>query len=70
MNQTYKILFLAIYFFLLFFFIPRPVSAYIGPGTMTLAFQILAGLLVGGVTVIAMYWSKIKSKIFKKNKSK
>jgi hypothetical protein len=68
MKQGFRNMLLTILFVFLFLSIPRPAHAYIGPGTLTLVLQILAGLLVGGVTVIAMYWSKIKEKFAKKEK--
>ncbi len=68
MKQGYRNALLTFILVIVFVSIPRPAHAYIGPGTLTLVLQILAGLLVGGVTVVAMYWSKIKEKFAKKEK--
>ena len=56
--------------FLLVFWVPRPAYAYIGPGSLTLVLQIVAGFMIGGVAVLAMQWSKIKSKLSKQKKKK
>lgn len=34
---------------------------YIGPGTLTLIWQLLLGLVVGGVTVITIYRVRVKT---------
>lgn len=68
MNNTYRMALLTFLLFVIFFSIPRTAHAYIGPGTLTLILQVLAGLLVGGITVIAMYWGKIKERFSKKEK--
>lgn len=68
MNNTYRKALLTFLFFMIIFTIPRTAHAYIGPGTLTLVLQVLAGLLVGGVTVIAIYWGKIKDRLSKNKK--
>jgi ABC-type transport system involved in multi-copper enzyme maturation permease subunit len=69
MNEFKKIVQITIMSFLLIFLIPRPAYAYIGPGSITFVFQILAGFLVGGVAMLIMSWKKIRNRLFK-NKSK
>ncbi len=68
MKKNYRMTLMTFLLFLIFFTIPRPAHAYIGPGTLTLVLQVLAGLLVGGVTVVAIYWGKIKAWLSKKEK--
>lgn len=68
MKNTQKTVLLTFVIFFLFISIPRPAYAYIGPGTLTLVLQVLAGLLVGGVTIIAIYWGKIKTWLTKKER--
>lgn len=68
MKQSYRNALLTFFLVIVILSIPRPAHAYIGPGTLTLVLQILAGLLVGGVTVVAMYWGKIKDKLLRKEK--
>lgn len=68
MDRTYRSALTTLLLFVIFFSIPRPAYAYIGPGTLTLVLQVLAGLLVGGVTLVAMYWGKIKEKLSGKEK--
>lgn len=68
MPKIYRTALLSFLLFLILFSIPRPAHAYIGPGTLTLVLQVLAGLLVGGVTMIAMYWGKIKARLSKNEK--
>ena len=46
---------------------PQTAQAYIGPGSITLIFQVIASLLVGGLTVIVVYWGRIKKFIKKGN---
>ena len=70
MNNTYKTFTLTIVLLLFFLSIPRPAYAYIGPGSLTLVLQIVAGFMIGGVAVLAMQWSKIKSKLSKQKKKK
>ncbi len=68
MNNNYRMALMTFLFFMVFFTIPRTAHAYIGPGTLTLVLQVLAGLLVGGVTVIAIYWGRIKDRLSKNKK--
>lgn len=68
MNKTSKTYVLTLFFILLFLSIPRPAYAYIGPGSLTLILQIVAGFLVGGIALMAVYWSRIKSKLLKSKK--
>lgn len=68
MKKAGNVTFSSIAIFLGILIIPRPVYAYIGPGTISLLLQILAGLLVGGIAVIAMYWDRVKVLFSKKGK--
>ncbi len=38
----------------------RDVYAYLEPGTTNYILQLFIGLLIGGLTAIKLYWSKIK----------
>lgn len=39
---------------------PKPAYAYVDPGTASYAFQVLAGVVLGGVFVVKTYWGKLK----------
>lgn len=68
MKQDYRNVLLTLLLVIVFLSIPRPVYAYIGPGTLTMLLQVLAGLMVGGATLIVIYWGKIKSRFQKKDR--
>lgn len=42
--------------------------AYIGPGTLTIVFQVIVGLMVGGIAGITAYRGKIKAWLSKRKK--
>ncbi len=41
---------------------PRPVEAYLDPGTGSFIIQVLIGAAVGGGYLVKTYWKAIKSK--------
>jgi hypothetical protein len=50
-----------VFLFLCLIGIPFPANAYLDPGTGSMILQIVIGALVGAVTVIKVYWYKIKT---------
>ena len=58
-------LFLASVFILSQFFIPNA-YAYIDPGSMSVVFALILGVLVGAGMTIKLYWIKLKNKLSRK----
>ena len=58
-------LFLASVFILSQFFIPNA-YAYIDPGSMSVVFALIIGVLVGAGMTIKLYWIKLKNKLSRK----
>ena len=58
-------LFLASVFTLSQFFIPNA-YAYIDPGSMSVVFALILGVLVGAGMTIKLYWIKLKNKLSRK----
>jgi hypothetical protein len=66
MQAKYRFtLFLASVFILSQFFIPNA-YAYIDPGSMTVVFALILGVLVGAGMTIKLYWIKLKNKLSRK----
>jgi len=58
-------LFLASVFILSQFFIPNA-YAYIDPGSISVVFALILGVLVGAGMTIKLYWIKLKNKLSRK----
>jgi hypothetical protein len=54
------ILKLLLFFFSVFFVFPRPVYAYVDPGTGSYIIQLVLGFVFGGLFAVKLYWGKIK----------
>jgi hypothetical protein len=66
MQTKYRLtLFLASVFILSQFFIPNA-YAYIDPGSMSVFFALILGVLVGAGMTIKLYWIKLKNKLSRK----
>ena len=67
MQTKYRLaLFLASVFILSQFFIPNA-YAYIDPGSMSVVFALILGVLVGAGMTIKLYWMKLKNKLSRKS---
>ncbi len=66
-NTKYKIIFPgALLTMLIAIVYPKPAFAYLDPGTMGMAVQIIIAAVAGSLLFIKMYWAKLKEFI-KKN---
>jgi len=67
MNIIFNTLFVGLFFVML----TKSANAYIDPGTGSFLFQLIAGVFLGGLFTIKLYYKKIKLffvKIFKKDR--
>jgi len=61
MRYTKRLLHTLTLVILLSFLFPRPVYAYIDPGTGSIIIQVLIGSLVGGLAIVGIFWRQVTS---------